>query len=135
MKRNESYNTKQKDEILKVMKKYSHEFTVRDIYNDLGESVGLTTIYRFVQKLVLKGVIARNIGSDNVTYYQYLEKCDHENHFYLKCDNCGEMIHIDCDCISELTSHIIDEHGFKLNKEKIILSGLCKKCLNSCGGK
>ena len=39
------------------------------------------------------------------------------------------MKHIDCDCINELYNHIKDEHSFKLNKEKIIINGICKKCL------
>ena len=52
----------------------------------------------------------------------------HENHFYLKCNNCGNMIHIDCDCIGDLTDHIYKEHKFIPTKEHIIISGLCEKC-------
>ena len=63
-----------------------------------------------------------------MTYYQYLGKCNHENHFYLKCDKCGEMKHIDCDCILELSEHIHKEHKFIPNKEKIIINGICNKC-------
>ena len=128
MNRGESYNTKQKDLILKIIKEKKTMFTVKDIYNELKEKVGLTTIYRLIDKLVLEGIIIKNIGKDNVTYYQYLEHCEHENHFYLKCDKCGCMVHIDCDCINDLSSHILKKHNFKLSKKNIIINGICSNC-------
>ena len=124
-----SYNTKQKDKILSVIKNIKNEFTIKDIYEKLEGQIGLTTIYRYIDKLVNDGIVNKTISDDNVTYYQYLEKCDHDNHFYLKCEICKDMKHIDCDCINELYNHIKDEHSFKLNKEKIIINGICKKCL------
>lgn len=123
-----SYNTKQKDLILDIIKNKKTSFTIKDIYNDLNKEVGLTTIYRFIEKLEKENLVTKEINEDNITYYQYLEKCDHNNHFYLKCEKCKNVIHIDCDCINELYDHINNEHKFKLNKEKIIINGICSKC-------
>ena len=123
-----TYNTKQKDLMLDVIKSKKKSFTIKDIYNDLNQKVGLTTIYRFIEKLEKEKLVTKEINEDNITYYQYLEKCDHNNHFYLKCEKCKNVIHIDCDCINELYNHIKDEHKFKINKEKIIINGICKKC-------
>ena len=123
-----SYNTKQKNLILDVLKKKNNEFTIKDIYDDLDKKVGLTTIYRFIEKLEKDNLVTKEINEDNITYYQYLEKCDEDNHFYLKCEKCKMVKHIDCDCINELYDHIKSEHKFKLNKEKIIINGLCSKC-------
>ena len=123
-----SYNTKQKDLILDVIRNKKHAFTVKDIYNEVKDSTGLTTIYRLVDKLVDEGLLNKYIDNDNITYYEYLEECDSSNHFYLKCEKCGEMIHVDCDCIESLSNHIVKEHGFKLSRDHIIIKGLCKKC-------
>ena len=123
-----SYNTKQKDLILEIVKKKKTSFTIKDIYNDLNKEVGLTTIYRFIEKLEKDNLVTKEINEDNITYYQYLEKCEHNNHFYLKCEKCKNLTHIDCDCINELYNHINSEHKFKLNKEKIIINGICNKC-------
>jgi Fur family ferric uptake transcriptional regulator len=124
----DTYKTKQKDTLLETIKKYKHEFTVKDLYNDLNKEVGLTTIYRFVEKLEHTGNLTKSIGNDNTTYYQYLENCNHENHFFLKCEKCGVIDHIDCDCITELTNHILNNHKFVPKKDHIIIDGICEKC-------
>jgi Fur family ferric uptake transcriptional regulator len=125
--RSDTYNTKQKDIIIDDIKKHKNEFTIKDIYNELNGKIGLTTIYRLVDKLVSEGTVNKSIGKDNTTYYLYLEKCDKENHFFLKCESCGIMEHIDCDCIEELSNHISKKHNFSLT-DHIIINGKCKKC-------
>lgn len=128
MSRNE-YITKQKDIINDLIKNKKAEFTIKEIYNDLNKKIGLTTIYRLVDKLIEEKKLNKTISKDNTTYYQYLEECNEENHFYLKCENCGNLEHVDCDCIEELTNHILKKHKFKPNKDHIIINGICKKCI------
>ena len=128
MKRNDSYNTKQKDLILSVIKKQKHEFTIKDIYNEVKDKTGLTTIYRLVDKLNLEGHLSKYVGEDNTVYYQYLEECNHDDHFYLKCDSCGLLMHIDCSCINDLSNHLFKDHDFILNKKNIVINGLCSSC-------
>ena len=123
-----TYNTKQKDLILNTIKKYNREFTVKEIYEEIKDTTGLTTIYRLVDKLVSEEVLSKIIKSDNITYYQYLGECHEKNHIYLKCDSCGKLTHVDCKCIKELTEHISKDHGFKTTDSHIIINGLCKSC-------
>ena len=130
MARSESYNTKQKDIILNAIKHQKQEFTIKDIYNQVQDETGLTTIYRLVDKLVQDERLSKYIGKDNTTYYQYLEECDEDNHFYLKCETCGNMVHVDCKCIEDLSSHILKNHKFKPSKEHIIINGICEKCIS-----
>lgn len=130
MARSKSYNTKQKDLIINTIKEQKNEFTINDIYVELKGMVGLTTIYRLVDKLVQIGRLNKYITNENITYYQYLEDCEQENHFYLKCKICGNLTHIDCDCIGDLFNHILNEHNFKPSKEHIIIDGICNSCRN-----
>jgi len=123
-----SYKTKQKDNILNIIKNKDKEFTVKEIYNEVNDSTGLTTIYRLFERLENEGILGKSIGKDNTTYYYYLGNCCCENHFYLKCDKCGTLIHIDCDCIGDLYKHILNDHKFKLSKEHIIINGICNNC-------
>lgn len=128
MPRNDTYNTKQKELILNIIKKQKKEFTVKDIYNEVKNKTGLTTVYRLIDKLVEEGIVTKNIGKDNKTKYIYLEKCEEENHFYLKCKNCKTMKHVDCDCIKELLNHILINHKFTADKKNIIINGICENC-------
>ena len=123
-----TYQTKQKDKIISLIKEQRHAFTIKEIYDKLNHEIGMTTIYRLTDKLTKEGRLNKSIGSDNTTYYEYLELCPCENHFYLKCQKCGLLIHIDCKCIHELTNHILKEHHFKTNNDHIIINGLCNKC-------
>lgn len=129
----QTYNTKQRTLILDLLKKYDREFTVKEIYENISDTCGLTTVYRVIDKLFEDGLIKKIVGENGSIYYQYLDNCSHENHFYLKCNNCGKLIHIDCDCIVDLKKHILDEHKFSLLSKNIIIDGLCSNCIE--GGK
>ena len=128
MGKRDTYNTKQKDIILKLIKQKPSEFTIKDLYKEVKTEVGLTTYYRLIDQLLENGEIKKIVGKNNITYYQYLERCNKENHFYLKCNKCGKIIHIDCDCINDLSSHILKKHRFTIEKEHIMINGLCSKC-------
>ncbi len=123
-----NYKTNQKELIMDKICSFNKDWTIKELYDELEGNVGLTTIYRFVDKMVIDGNIKKVVGKNNITYYCYLASCNKENHFYLKCDQCGKTVHIDCDCIKDLTKHILKEHEFTTNKDHIILNGICKKC-------
>ena len=124
-----SYQTKQKKIIIDEISKNNKEFTIKELYERLHGVVGLTTIYRLIDEMVKKQELNKVIADGNVAYYQYLKKCNEENHFYLKCFECKEMIHVDCDCIKELTNHISKKHYFIIDNNHIVMNGLCCKCL------
>ena len=75
MTRSEVYNTKQKDLIIDCIKSKTNEFTIKDIYNDLNSSVGLTTIYRLIDKLIeelyIKVTNIKEIDSKGEEMYAY----------------------------------------------------------------
>ena len=122
------YDTKQRELIIETIKGMGKDFTIKDIYEKLEGEIGLTTIYRMIDKLEHEGYLNRSIGNNKVIYYQYLEKCLETNHFYLKCNKCGKLIHVDCDCIVKLTNHLFMKHHFRPNKENIIITGVCDNC-------
>lgn len=123
-----SYNTKQKRRVLTLIKKLTKDFTAKDVYDSFDGEIGLTTIYRFVESLEKDGTILRVSSNDNTARYQYIEPCDHADHFYLKCEECGSLEHVDCEKVQGLTMHISKEHHFIPANTKLIINGCCAKC-------
>lgn len=123
-----SYNTKQKDIILNKISRLNKEFTIKELYNLLNKEVGLTTIYRLINKLEEDNCITK-INNDNEAVYQYTGKCNRKNHFYLKCNICGKLYHVDCDYADKLSKHILEDHNFITSEEHIIINGKCKSCI------
>ncbi len=131
---NGEYKTRQKQAILDFLKNnMDNHVTVNDISEYLEKNncrVGVTTIYRYIDKLLEQGLV-RKYTVDNSTSacFQYVgstQEC-HE-HFHLKCEACGKLIHLDCSHISELCSHIFKDHGFKTDMRRTVFYGICSAC-------
>ncbi len=130
-----NYQTKQKALIDEYLKDNAgNHVTIKDIqeYLDFNDShIGLTTIYRYLDKLVEKGVVHKYIVDNNSSAcYQYIKDgCQkrHE-HFHLKCEKCNELIHLDCHELENIQQHLAKEHNFVLNLHKTVFYGLCNEC-------
>ncbi|MEG1621478.1 MAG: transcriptional repressor, partial [Oscillospiraceae bacterium] len=93
-------------------------------------SVNLTTIYRYLDKLVLQGLISKytdDTGKKSTYRYVGENSFCHE-HLHLQCSTCGKVIHLDCEFMNELMDHITQSHGFDIRCDKSILYGKCKSC-------
>lgn len=129
-----SYKTKQKDQILDcLIKNKDRHITADEILNVLNEGkphVGKTTIYRYLDKLVSQGVVRKYfIEGGKSACYQYMDEngaC--EEHFHLKCVDCGQLFHLDCEYLEEMDSHIREHHGFQVDNSKTVLYGRCGAC-------
>ena len=126
------YKTKQRVAILDFIESNKdREVTANDILvylnkNDLKASQ--TTIYRYLDNLVKEGIIKKNYSEEkSSSCYQYVGKRCKE-HYHLKCNNCGEIIHLDSEIFSSIERKIIDRYGFKIDNIKTILYGTCNKC-------
>ena len=66
--------------------------------------------------------------------YQYVEMGHHcEEHLHLKCVSCGCIIHLECAFMQEISEHILEDHGFKLQCKNSIIYGLCRECREKTG--
>lgn len=128
MSRNDKYNTKQRERILATIKAQTTDFSAKEIYENLNEEIGLTTIYRSIENLVQEGLVLKIGLKDNAVKYQYVKPCDGADHFYLRCEKCGKLEHVDCMKARGLTEHILSRHHFKLTTKHIIIDGLCAEC-------
>ena len=128
------YNTRQRTDIENIVKASNGvHLTAEEIAERLKESgcsVGKTTVYRSLEKLCDEGKVRKFIPqSGKSACFQYIESTPecHE-HFHLKCVSCGELIHMECDHLSDVSAHIAEHHGFKVDTLQTVLYGKCKAC-------
>ena len=132
-----AYNTKQREAILSYI--ISLEGThvtaaqIAEHFENKDVPIGRTTIYRHLDKLAESGKLRRYI-TDGISgaCYQYSDNNDNCHfHLHLKCENCGELQHLECDALNELEIHILNKHFFEVNALKTVIYGKCNNCLHS----
>lgn len=127
------YKTKQQAVIRQYLELQKDSYvTVNQIEKYLKENncgVGLTTIYRHLEKMEEDGIVTRlKVDGHSGACYQYIENGNDENCFYIKCETCGEVAKMECRHLTELYSHVEDDHHFKINSKKTVFYGKCEKC-------
>lgn len=129
-----AYNTRQKERLLAYLASLGdRHVTVNEIagYFRQGEAaVGKTTIYRHLEKLVNAGIIRKYIQEEGAgACYQYVRqnrRC--REHFHLKCEKCGALLHLRCPTLDRTQRHILTKHRFKINTLKTVFYGRCEHC-------
>ncbi|MBQ5998615.1 MAG: transcriptional repressor [Treponema sp.] len=131
-----AYKTRQQELLLSYLRETKGvHFTAEDVRRHFAEkdiSLGVATIYRQLEKLVSEGQVQKYfIDEHSASCFEYTgenSKNGTEAHFHLKCEKCGELFHVECDELSEITDHLETEHGFHLNPFRTVLYGICDKC-------
>ncbi len=123
------YKTKQKVAIIEYIKKVN-DFTIKELCENLSD-IGETTIYREINKLLNDGILVKLVSDNNTLRYQYVDKCNCDNHMYLKCNKCGKMFHVDCSLLNGLKTHVKKEHNFSIANNNLIVGGTCLNCIKN----
>ncbi|MDR1509917.1 MAG: transcriptional repressor [Synergistaceae bacterium] len=135
MSRPRRYNTAQSKAILEYMASLGETHVtaaqIAEYFGKTGSSVGLTTVYRHLDKLTGSGKVRKYfIGGVSCACYQYIasgEDC--AGHFHLKCDACGTLVHLRCDMLNEIPEHVYAEHSFLIDRNRVVFYGKCADCL------
>jgi len=131
-----AYKTKQKNFVLDCLKKHENESLtaekIMEYLKDENISVGMATVYRHLGKLTEDGMIRKLPVSENesATYRYFDKKRGCESHFHLLCNNCGKLIHLECENLTSVYSHILSDHNFKVDTVKTVFYGICEDCNN-----
>ena len=131
-----TYKTKQKDEILNYLRsnRQSH-LTASEIcayFKTASAAVSQATIYRRLEQLTREGVVNKYIIDErSPACYQYIEKddeCHPDSCYHFRCEECGRLIHLHCDEIDAIRSHLQKEHQLLLDPLRTVFYGLCEDC-------
>ncbi|MCR5350537.1 MAG: transcriptional repressor [Acholeplasmatales bacterium] len=125
------YKTKTKEIVNNEIKEIKNGFTIKELKERLDKKnvkIGLTTLYRVLEDLESKEIVKKYYDDENIAHFKYLIDCQSESHFYLKCNRCNKIVHIDCDCINEFYSHVLKKHKFSIETSNLIIPGICNDC-------
>lgn len=108
--------------------------STQDIYTQMragGDHVGLSTIYRHLQRLAEQGVVDAIHTASGETLYRYCRRdaADDEcHHHHLVCSKCGHTEPIEGKEIQEWVHHMARRHGYTQTQHTVEIFGLCKSC-------
>ena len=130
------YNTKQKEEILLCIASFGEaHFTAADVAARLsreGSTVGQATVYRTLERLASEGVLRKYVIDGTTAACYQRNEPDHaaacHEHFHLKCEICGRLIHVECEELAKIASHMEEDHNFRIDRKKTVFYGVCKEC-------
>ena len=80
-----------------------------------GISVGQSTVYRTVERLVADGVVSKVPSVDRSSArYCYVGRPETAAHGKLVCLQCGATRPLECHTLDELSQHLEGAHGFRI---------------------
>lgn len=130
------YRTKQMTELVDFLRSvHGRHVTVneiRDHFKKHGVAIGTATVYRHLEKMVDDGTVAKYvIDGTSGACFEYIAdggECHEPICFHCKCEECGKLIHLECDELAGIGRHLNADHGFRLDAQRTVFYGLCEDC-------
>ena len=130
------YKTKQREILLDHLKEIpGKHFTAGDIceyFKEQGAPIGQSTVYRQLEELVDEGLLNKyNLTASDPACFEYIGEHLHDDGeicFHCKCEKCGKLIHLHCDELIEIQSHLMEKHQFTLDPVRTVFYGICGEC-------
>ncbi len=130
------YATKQRALVMARLENSTDRYqTVDELFDALrreGLSIGRTTVYRTLEKLVDEGLVSKVASTRGGSAHYRLAGSDHEQG-QLLCIECGRALPLDCDMLGEFAEHIRAHHGFAIDQHRTVLCGVCPDCQRTHG--
>ncbi len=115
--------------VLQILEQSSeHHLSAEKIYKallDLGEDVGLATVYRVLTQFEAAGLVKRRNFEGNYSVFE-LSKDNHHDH--LVCNKCGRVEEFLDDIIEQRQLIIAKQARFKMTDHALNIYGLCQQC-------
>lgn len=124
-------NTEQKESILNYLKQHSEKhISINQIYEELKDSVGKTTIYRIINHLIEKGQVTK-IPLENGQGFCYKYNSKNENcnkHYHLICEKCNHLYHFKSEEVAKVSKEAKKNEDFEIDNNRIVFYGICGDC-------
>jgi Fur family transcriptional regulator, ferric uptake regulator len=121
--------TRQRDLVAQVVFHSNDHLSVEAIRRELqqmGERVGLATVYRTLDLLVESGLVRAHEFGEGFKRYEPMAAQAHHEH--LICERCGQVIEFANERVERMLPVLADEHGFQHLRHRVEIYGICRSC-------
>src|SRR3990167_819257 len=104
----------------------AHHLSAEDVYKaltELGEDVGLATVYRVLTQFETAGLIHRHYFEGGHSVFELSQGVHHD---HLVCVKCRQVIEFVDEIIEERQAMIAERAQFKMTDHVLTIYGLCK---------
>ena len=131
-----TYRTRAQEELLAFLKttpgQHYTPAEIKEHFTREQNPIGTATIYRQLERFVQEDRVRRYVvGPGDCACYAYVEDQQCDAHFHCMCDICGRLIHLDCNGLREIQTHLLEHHGFAWDFGKTVFYGICEQCRNA----
>lgn len=92
---------------------------------DVGDNVGLATVYRALQAMVASGELDMVRTPEGEAAYR---ACSPGHHHHLVCRNCAHTVEIGAEAVEEWAHSVAAKYGFSDAGHELEIFGLCAEC-------
>lgn len=106
----------------------AHHLSAEGVYKallEMGEDVGLATVYRVLTQFEAAGLVSRHNFEGG---YSVFELSQGEHHDHLVCVKCGRVEEFIDDVIEQRQRMIAERAHFKMTDHALNIYGLCPDC-------
>ncbi len=115
--------------VLQVLKQHPEpHLSAEGVYRalvELGEDVGLATVYRVLTQFETAGLVNRLYFESGQSVFEIAE---HEHHDHLVCIICGKVQEFVDEIIENQQKEIAQNNQFKMTAHSLIIYGECAHC-------
>ncbi len=103
----------------------AHE--IYDSARSEGTRVGIASVYRALEGLVVLGLVQRVDLGDGVSRFERADpRGDHHHH--LVCDDCGKVEPFEDPTLEAVIERVADGRGYAVAAHDVVLRGACEDC-------
>ena len=121
-------STRQRAAVSEILGELEEFRTAQQLHDELrhqGNSIGLTTVYRTLQRLADSGDVDVIRTGDGEAAYR---RCSSGHHHHLVCRSCGRAVEVSGPAVERWANSVAAEHGFREISHDLEIFGTCSNC-------
>lgn len=106
----------------------NRHLSAEEVYKELvnvGEDVGLATVYRVLAQFASAGILTRRNFEHGTAVF---ELDDGHHHDHLICVMCGKVVEFVDEEVEKRQAEVAAKHGYELVDHSMALYGVCPEC-------